>query len=778
MSKHFNRYALSSSCSCLLSAALFLALVPTTISAQQGGSPLPIIPAPAHVEQGVGSLDLARGLTVDSSKQDEDAKAVTASLQMMLSKTHGSPLLVVRSGKLSARPQLVFAHRAHQGAGQLDESYALDISTSEVRISASSRSGYFYGVVSLWQMLAQSPRTLTAIHIEDEPRFRWRGLMLDSARHIQSEQFIFQLLDYMGQHKLNVLHWHLTDDQGWRIEIKRYPKLTSVGAFRGQTMPPYQAGSIAATGQYGGFFTQVQIRRIVAYAKARNVTVVPEIEMPGHASAPLAAYPQFGSSPTPLTAVPIGWGIFPNLYNVDDATFEFLQNILTEVMDLFPSEYIHVGGDEAIKEQWKANPVIQTKMQSLGIKNEDAMQSWFINRIEKFINAHGRRMIGWDEILEGGLSPHAAVMSWRGKQGAVAAAQQGHDAVLTPNRPLYFNYRQSDATNEPAGRDPVNSLADVYNFNAAPDGLTPEQQTHVMGVQGSLWSEYVLTEGNVQLMLFPRAAALAEVAWSPVKGRSFQDFLHRLPQDQKRAEAFGVSPSESVFKVRDHVTLLDKGDHAMIDLSTQGGIGVIHYTLDGSPVTSSSPVAQGPQDVSLPTTLRSVAFDEGKALGSPILKKLTLASALRRDSRELDSCTNSAGIQMEQDPIRNLERPVFRVTFANPCWIYRHAELNRFSGLTVGVGSIPYIFHSAKRPILPVQSSKSTTANLEVRIDNCKGDLLTTIPLAPAFRKDGVTSLTADSLVPAHGSHDLCFAMKNADPATVWLLNFIQPTTK
>jgi hexosaminidase len=778
MSKHSNRSAMSPICSSFVSAALFFALVPMTITAQQTGSSLPIIPAPAHFEQGVGSLDLARGLTVDSSKQDEAAKAATESLQSLLSKTHGSSLLVIKGGKLPARPQLIFDHRAPHGPGLVDESYALDISPSEVRISASSRSGYYYGVVSLWQMLAQNPRTLADMHLEDEPRFRWRGLMLDSARHIQSEQFILQLLDYMGQHKLNVLHWHLTDDQGWRIEIKRYPKLTSVGAFRGQTMPPYQSGSIAPTGQYGGFFTQVQIRRIVAYAKARNVTVVPEIEMPGHASAPLAAYPQFGSSPTPLTAVPIGWGIFPNLYNVDDATFEFLQNILTEVMDLFPSEYIHVGGDEAIKEQWKGNPVIQAKMQLLGIKNEDAMQSWFINRIEKFINAHGRRMIGWDEILEGGLSPNAAVMSWRGKQGAVAAAKQGHDAVLTPNRPLYFNYRQSDATDEPAGRDPVNSLADVYNFSATPDGLTPEQQTHIMGVQGSLWSEYVLTEGNVQLMLFPRAAALAELGWSPVQGKSFPDFLHRLPQDQMRTEAFGLHPSQSVFEVHDRVTLLGKGDHATIDLSTQGGIGVIHYTLDGSPVTSSSSVFHAQQEVPLPSTLRALAFDGEQALGSPISEKLTLASALRRDSRELDSCTNSAGIQMEQDPIRNTERPVFRVTFANPCWIYRHAETDRISGLTVGVGSIPYIFHSANRPILPMQSASSTTASLEVRIDNCKGDLLTSIPLAPAFRKDGVTSLVAESLVPAHGSHDLCFAMKNADPATVWLLNYIQPTAK
>jgi hexosaminidase len=624
-------------------------------------------------------------------------------------------------------------------------------------------------------MLAHNNGEVAAWKIEDEPRFRWRGIMLDSARHMQSEKFILQLLDYMAEHKLNRFHWHLTDDQGWRIEIKRYPRLTAVGGYRPQTMPPYQPGSIAPTGPYGGFYTQEQIRRIVAYARERNITVVPEIEMPGHATAPLVAYPEYGSAAKPLTSMPVGWGIYPNLYSPKDATFTFLENILTEVMELFPSEYIHVGGDEAIKNQWKENPEIQQKLHELGLKDEDALQSWFMARMEKIINAHGRKMVGWDEILQGGLSQNATVMSWRGMQGGIAAAKQGHDAILTPNRPLYFNYRQSEATDEPAGRDPVNSLADVYNFKAQPAELTAAEQTHILGVQGSIWTEYILTEDRVQHMLFPRAAALAEMAWSPAAQRNYMDFLRRLPADLRRAEDAGVAPALSVFEVQAHATPVGGGDHASVVLSTQGGLGQIHYTVDGSAVSAASPVYSEPLSVSLPTTVRALAFDGNTALGRAVTHQITLASALRRDSRELDACGGNAGIQMEQDPIRNAERPVFRVVYSRPCWVYRKADLDRFAELTVGVGSVPYIFQSQGKPLPLPSTARTTEARIAVHIDSCTGELLAKVPLQPAYRKDGVTALPAVSFARRAGLHDLCFAVEGADPATVWVLNYMQP---
>jgi len=758
---------------------VWLSLTAGTLSsiAQQNPS-APIIPEPAHATRSTETLSLAHGLYFDAGSADTDARSVQHYLQGLLERTHNAAILRDRKDPGKGTPQLRFVRRpAHPVVnGGQDESYSLDIAPDSVVISASSRAGYLYGAISLWQMLAHNNGQLAAWHIEDQPRFPWRGLMLDSARHMQSEKFILQLLDYMAEHKLNRLHWHLTDDQGWRIEIKRYPRLTSVGAYRPQTMPPYQPNSIAPTGPYGGFYTQEQIRRIVAYAQARNITVVPEIEMPGHATAPLVAYPEYASSLHPITHMPVGWGIYPNLYTPKDETFTFLENILTEVMALFPSEYIHVGGDEAIKNQWKENPDIQKKLHELGLRDEDALQSWFIARIEKFINAHGRKMVGWDEILQGGLSQNATVMSWRGMEGGIAAARQGHDAILTPYRPLYFNYRQSDAIDEPAGRDPVNSLADVYNFQANPSELTASEQAHILGLQGSIWTEYILTEDRVQHMLFPRAAALAELAWSPAENKNYTDFLRRLPADLERAKDAGLQPALSVFEVRAHATPAGSGDHATLALSTQGNLGAIHYTTDGSPVGPQSPVYTQPISVPLPSQLHALAFDGNTALGDPVLQQITLASSLRRDSRELDPCSNSAGIQMEQDPPRNAERPVFRVVFSNPCWIYRKADLDRFNGIQLGVGSIPYIFHAKGKP-LPAPSTASTTdARIAIHMDTCAGPQLAEVPLQPAYRKDGVISLPAVQFMSRpSGQHDLCFAVENSDPATVWLLNYIQP---
>ncbi|HEX3570752.1 MAG TPA: family 20 glycosylhydrolase [Acidobacteriaceae bacterium] len=745
-------------------------------NAQQQDS-VSMIPEPAHVSRGMGTLDLRHGLGFDTSVADADAMGVARYLQGLLATTGNGGLMKSSSKAVKGVPQLRFTRRAPHlpAAGGEDESYSLVIGADSVVIGASSRAGYLYGAISLWQMLAHNHGEIAAWRIEDEPRFRWRGIMLDSARHMQSEKFILQLLDYMAEHKLNRFHWHLTDDQGWRIEIKRYPRLTAVGGYRPQTMPPYQPGSMAPTRSYGGFYTQEQIRRIVAYARERNITVVPEIEMPGHATAPLVAYPEYGSAAKPLTSMPVGWGIYPNLYNPKDATFTFLENILTEVMELFPSEYIHVGGDEAIKNQWKENPAIQEELHELGLKDEDALQSWFMARIEKFINAHGRKMVGWDEILQGGLSQNATVMSWRGMQGGIAAAKQGHDGILTPSRPLYFNYRQSEATDEPAGRDPVNSLEDVYNFQAQPAELTPAEQTHILGVQGSIWTEYILTEDRVQHMLFPRAAALAELAWSPATPKDYMDFLRRLPADLKRAEDAGLKPALSVYEVQAHAMPVGTGDHARVVLSTQGALGQIHYTVDGSAVSVESPVYGEPLSVSLPTTVRALAFDGNTALGRPIAQQITLASALRRDSRELEPCGNNAGIQMEQDPIRNAERPVFRVVYSRPCWVYRNADLDRFTKLTVGVGSIPYIFQSQGKPLPSRSDATSTQAQIAVHLDSCTGELLATIPLKPAYRKDGVITLPAVSFPRQTGQHDICFAVEGADAATVWILNYIQP---
>ena len=392
---------------------------------------------------------------------------------------------------------------------------------------------------------------LPGLQIEDTPRFAWRGLMLDSARHYQSPEFIERFIDWMALHKLNVLHWHLTDDQAWRLEIRKYPRLTQLGAWRVPAGRAAAADIDPATGRprlYGGYYTQDTVRRIVRYASDRGITIVPEIEMPGHATATIVAYPQLGVDGRAAAAVPADWGIYPNLFNVEDATFAFLEDVLQEVMELFPGEYIHVGGDEAVKDQWKASPLVQQRMRERGIADEHALQSYFIQRIGQFLTAHGRRLIGWDEILEGGLAPDATVMSWRGVEGAIAAAAAGHDAVLSPWPVLYLDNRQSAGVAEPPGRGRVIDLEAVYRFDPMPPEMPAEQRRHILGLQANLWTEHIRTEDRARWMTFPRAAAVAEVGWSPATRLDYADFQRRLERLRDWHEAMGLGATGAALR--------------------------------------------------------------------------------------------------------------------------------------------------------------------------------------------------------------------------------------
>jgi hexosaminidase len=392
---------------------------------------------------------------------------------------------------------------------------------------------------------------LPAMRIDDSPRFAWRGLMLDSARHYQSPEFIERFLGWMALHKLNVLHWHLTDDQAWRLEIRKYPRLTDVGAWRVPAGRAAASNIDPATGRprvYGGYYTQDTVRRIVRYAAERGITIVPEIEMPGHATAAIVAYPSLGVEGRAPATVPADWGIYSNLFNVEDASFAFLEDVLREVMELFPSEYIHVGGDEAVKDQWRASPQVQSRMRERGIADEAALQSWFVQRIGRFLAANGRRLIGWDEILEGGLAPDATVMSWRGIDGALAAAVAGHDAVLAPWPTLYFDNRQGGGVTEPPGRGRIVDLETVYRFDPMPPTLPAAQRRHVLGLQGNLWTEHIRTEQRLQWMAFPRAAAIAELGWSPPERLDFADFKRRIAAARRWYDALGLEAADSAFR--------------------------------------------------------------------------------------------------------------------------------------------------------------------------------------------------------------------------------------
>jgi hexosaminidase len=518
-----------------------------------------VIPVPRGIEAREGSLRVAGGTDVVFS--GGDVARQSAQYFVDLTQRH---LMLGLSAPVDGQPKngaINFVLSADQQTTKDlgDEGYSLDATPERITITAAGPAGLFYGGVTLWQVMTGRAQQgigveVPALRITDSPRFVWRGLMLDSARHFQSVAYVKQFIDWMALHKMNTLHWHLTDDQGWRIEIKKYPKLTSVGAWRVPAGPAARADIDPKTGKprvIGGFYTQDQVRDIVAYAAARHITVVPEIEMPGHATAAVVAYPQLGVTSNPPDAVPEEWGIFPTLFNVEESTFTFLEDVLAEVIELFPGQYIHVGGDEALKDEWHDSPRVQERMKALkfddgrGIKDEHELQSYFIQRMEKFINSKGRKLIGWDEILEGGLAPNATVMSWRGIDGAIAAAQAGHDTVLSPAPDLYFDHWQSPGDLSP-GRSDTLSLEMVYKFNPIPEKIPEAQRKHILGLQANLWAEFMRSEDRVTYMAYPRVAALSEVQWS-VPGRiDWDNFQKRLEWQLRRYDKLGIRYAREV----------------------------------------------------------------------------------------------------------------------------------------------------------------------------------------------------------------------------------------
>jgi hexosaminidase len=507
-----------------------------------------VLPRPASDRPAAGSFVVSAATPVESNKTDKSAHEATVRFLDLLAQSGAVALQEGQTGNGKRSGAIRFVtDKTIKGK----EAYRLTVSPTGVTVAASQPAGLFYGAVTLWQLLTAEPGagpvTLAARTIDDAPRFAWRGLMLDSSRHFQSTAYIKHFIDWMAELKLNLFHWHLTDDQGWRLEIKHYPKLTEIGAW---SVPAGQAPAAdidPATGKprlSGGFYTQDEVREIVAYAAARHVTILPEIEMPGHAAAAIAAYPELGTEPVPGGRPSSDWGVHYHLYNIDDGTFTFLETVLTEVMALFPSPYIHIGGDEAVKDQWKNSPKIQARMKELGVGTEDELQAWFVRRIEAFLEKHDRRLVGWDEILQGGIAPHATVMSWRGIGGAVAAARAGHDTILSPDPTLYFDNRQGEGPNEPPGRGRVISTQDVYGFDPMPSGLTPAEAHHVLGVQANLWTEHVRTEELVSRMMYPRAAALAEIGWTQHDKVDWPDFSARLATERARYARLGLKDDQ------------------------------------------------------------------------------------------------------------------------------------------------------------------------------------------------------------------------------------------
>ena len=482
------------------------------------------------------------------------------------------------------------------------EGYVLDVQADNVFLNGQTPNGVFYGIQTLRKAIpAQTTATdilLPAGVINDEPRFPYRGLHLDVSRHFFPLEFIKEYIDLLALHNMNTFHWHLTDDQGWRIEIKRYPKLTEVGAMRNRTVIGKNSGKYDNT-PYGGFYTQEEAREIVEYARERYIDVIPEVDLPGHMLAALAAYPELGCTGGPYEVCP-EWGIFEDVLCIgNDKTFEFLEGVMEEIIDIFPSRYIHIGGDECPRTRWQSCPKCQARIKAEGLKAdknhtaEDRLQSYCMTRIEKFLNAHGRQIIGWDEILDGDVAPNATVMSWRGMEGGVKAAQLGHDVIMVPTSYAYLDYYQTDdLTDEPFGIGGYVPVEKVYSLEPVPATLTAEQAKHILGAQANLWTEYILTPEHAEYMILPRIAALCEVQWTQPEKKDFQDFAKRLVSLMKLYQRDGLNYAKHIFNLKAAFTPDAANKTINVTLGTVDD-APIYYTLDGTEPTTASTLYDG-----------------------------------------------------------------------------------------------------------------------------------------------------------------------------------------
>lgn len=525
--------------------------------------------------------------------------------------------------------------------GQPLEAYSLSVSAHSISIRSSSPNGFFYGLQTLYQLLPPEiyKKTMTrglrltaaCVYIYDAPRFSYRGLHLDVGRHFFPVSFIKKYIDAMTIHKLNTFHWHLTEDQGWRIEIKKYPQLTRKGAFRDETLigtqseyfPPKYDGK-----PYGGYYTQEEAREIVKYAADRFITIIPEIEMPGHAQAALASYPFLSCSSDSTIKVATSWGIFKNVYCPSEQTFTFLENVLTEIMDIFPGKYIHIGGDECPKDEWKKSALCQQLIRENNLKDENGLQSYFIHRIEKFLNAHGRSIIGWDEILDGGLAPNATVMSWRGTAGGIAAAKAGHDVIMTPGNYCYFDHYQGNPETEPRAIGGFLPLRMVYEYEPVGAELTATEANYILGAQANVWTEYITDSQQVEYMVFPRLAAMSEVLWSSPENKNWDNFRQRLLSQFSRYKAMDIHYANTFSDVW-FQSASAGGNNLEISLNCDNPDATIHYTENGAEKTYLAPFI-----IDKTSEITAAAYVRNMVAGKTIthtfhISKLTNASYTR-----------------------------------------------------------------------------------------------------------------------------------------------------
>ncbi|MCX6214591.1 family 20 glycosylhydrolase [Spirosoma sp.] len=602
-----------------------------------------IIPKPAQLEAGTGQFTFDSTTTITIPAGQPDLKAIADTLANRLNRTTGSGIFVQTAPNPTAAGKTIqFLPITDAALGE--EGYRINVTDRRVTLEAANTKGFFYAVQTLYQLMPpgalgigknKSPvpnalATLPACRIQDQPRYRYRGMHLDVSRHFFSVEYIKKYLDLMALHKFNNFHWHLTDDQGWRIEIRKYPNLTQVGAQRRETIVGHYDDSdpqVFDGKPYGGYYTQDDIREVVRYAATKYINVIPEIELPGHALAALASYPELGCSPTGLDGRPYQvatkWGVFEDVFCPTEKTFTFLEDVLTEVMSLFPGKYIHIGGDECPKAAWRKSAFCQRLIKQKGLKNEFGLQRYFVNRIDKFVTSKGRRIIGWDEILEGNgtslrLSPNATVMSWRGTKYGLDAARKQHDVIMTPGQYCYFDHFQGDPATQPTGFGGSLPLSMVYSYNPTPASLSPADASHILGVQANLWTEYIDTPDQIEYMLWPRAAALAEIAWSPLEQINYDDFSRRLATHFDRLTALDVNFARTFYDAKPSAKPTTDGKVVVsISPSSESMVvpaSVVRYTLDGSIPSGESPRYEQPLLLDKSTTVRMATFSGARPL--------------------------------------------------------------------------------------------------------------------------------------------------------------------
>lgn len=599
--------------------------------------PINIVPQPTKLTAVSGSFTITNRTQIIVPNANEGIRRVAQQLADHI-KIDGTSVSVIDLNNSKSNINVIFFLKTDkEGLGT--EGYKLSVTPTQINIKAATEQGFFYAVQTLLQLLPTEVFSTTTlrtkvtwrapcVEIEDKPRYAYRGLHLDAGRHFQPVSFVKKYIDLMALHKMNNFHWHLTEDQGWRIEIKKYPKLTEIGAWRKETLIGHGSDLPKKfDGQrYGGFYTQNQIRDIVAYAKERFVNIIPEIEMPGHALAALAAYPELSCDPSKNYEVATSWGVFEDVFCPSDKTFSFLQDVLTEVMDLFPSKYIHIGGDECPKEAWIKSQFCQDLMKKEGLKDEHELQSYFIQRIEKFVNSKGRSIIGWDEILEGGLAPNATVMSWRGSEGGISAAQQDHDVIMTPGSYCYFDYYQADPESEPLAIGGLVTLGNTYSYEPTPEVLNAQQAKYILGAQGNVWTEYMRTTDQVEYMVFPRAIALAEVLWSPKNRRNYDNFVSRLQTHFNRLDRMDVNYAKRLYDV--DIAFKSENTTPSVYLSSSVKNTEIRYTTDGSQPTIKSFLYTQPFEIKDFNAIRAANFQNGRPISKTVSQTVYPHAAL------------------------------------------------------------------------------------------------------------------------------------------------------